>query len=185
MKNYYEILEITDRASDEVIKAAYKALIKKYHPDNGQVGDPTGEKMRLVNEAYQCLSNPDSKRTYDRELQSADKNFNGKETQNQRTSQYAEDVEKTNPNHPKGNGIFSKIVVGTLQGIQDAMDQRHAEVENAYLEGVNMLDYTLVREYKEAVGAKRVGYGKALEERGFLIRDSRGNLKPTEKYRRM
>lgn len=31
--NYYEILEITSTASDEVIRMAYKALAKKYHPD--------------------------------------------------------------------------------------------------------------------------------------------------------
>ena len=35
MKNYYEILEVTPEASEEVIKAAYKALVKRMHPDNG------------------------------------------------------------------------------------------------------------------------------------------------------
>ena len=33
MKNYYEILEVDKNASDEIIKVAYKALVKKYHPD--------------------------------------------------------------------------------------------------------------------------------------------------------
>ena len=42
MENYYEILEVKNDASDEVIKAAYKALIKKYHPDNGEIQDPSG-----------------------------------------------------------------------------------------------------------------------------------------------
>ena len=32
--DYYEILEINKGASEDVIKAAYKALAKKYHPDN-------------------------------------------------------------------------------------------------------------------------------------------------------
>ena len=36
MKNYYEILEVTPEASEEVIKAAYKALVKRMHPDNGK-----------------------------------------------------------------------------------------------------------------------------------------------------
>ena len=34
MKNYYQILEIQAGAPKEVIKAAYRALVKKYHPDN-------------------------------------------------------------------------------------------------------------------------------------------------------
>ena len=33
MKNYYEILEVSQNASPEVIEKAYKALVKKYHPD--------------------------------------------------------------------------------------------------------------------------------------------------------
>ena len=33
MKNYYEILEVNENASKEVIDKAYKVLAKKYHPD--------------------------------------------------------------------------------------------------------------------------------------------------------
>ena len=35
--DYYEILEINKGASEDVIKAAYKALAKKYHPDNNKM----------------------------------------------------------------------------------------------------------------------------------------------------
>ena len=37
---YYEILEVAETASEEVIRMAYKALAKKYHPDVFK-GDPT------------------------------------------------------------------------------------------------------------------------------------------------
>ncbi|MBO6244107.1 MAG: DnaJ domain-containing protein, partial [Clostridia bacterium] len=33
MKNYYEILEINENASQEIIEKVYKVLVKKYHPD--------------------------------------------------------------------------------------------------------------------------------------------------------
>ena len=34
VKNYYEILEVSSNASQDVIKIAYKTLVKRYHPDN-------------------------------------------------------------------------------------------------------------------------------------------------------
>ena len=33
MKNYYEILQVNENASQEIIEKAYKVLAKKYHPD--------------------------------------------------------------------------------------------------------------------------------------------------------
>lgn len=33
MKNYYEILQVNEKASQEIIEKAYKVLAKKYHPD--------------------------------------------------------------------------------------------------------------------------------------------------------
>ena len=43
--NYYEILEINEKASPEVIKMAYKALILKYHPDRYQGDKNYAEEM--------------------------------------------------------------------------------------------------------------------------------------------
>ena len=58
MKNYYEILEVDKNASQEVIEKAYKALAKKYHPDlqQGQAKHESAEKMKIINEAYEVLS---------------------------------------------------------------------------------------------------------------------------------
>ena len=55
--NYYELLEISENASEEVIHMAYKALVKKYHPDV-YAGDKSfaEEKMKAINEAYSVLS---------------------------------------------------------------------------------------------------------------------------------
>ena len=33
MKDYYGILEVNEKASQEIIEKAYKTLVKKYHPD--------------------------------------------------------------------------------------------------------------------------------------------------------
>ena len=59
MVNYFEVLNVSENAEPEVIKASYRALCKKYHPDN-QSGHSAqdDEKMQLINEAYQVLSDP-------------------------------------------------------------------------------------------------------------------------------
>ena len=61
--NYYEILGINKSASDDEIKKAYRKLAKEYHPDTG-AGDP--EKMRILNDAYAVLGDPDKRAGYDR-----------------------------------------------------------------------------------------------------------------------
>jgi len=55
MGNPYEILGVKENASDEEIKAAYKTLVKKYHPDrhaNNPLEDLAEEKLRQINQAY-------------------------------------------------------------------------------------------------------------------------------------
>lgn len=59
--DYYEVLEVHERASQETIEAAYKALAKKLHPDNG---GPT-RLMQMVNEAYDVLRDPVKRAAYD------------------------------------------------------------------------------------------------------------------------
>lgn len=56
--NPYEVLGISENASDEEIKKAYKELVKKYHPDkyqNNPLSDLAEEKLQEVNEAYDML----------------------------------------------------------------------------------------------------------------------------------
>lgn len=65
-EDYYAILGITKNASIEEIKTAYKEKITYYHPNAGQVSKITAEYMsRLLNEAYETLSDKDKKRDYD------------------------------------------------------------------------------------------------------------------------
>ena len=65
MKNYYEVLEITENASDEVIRASYRALVKKYHPDNNVNNPEANRKLQELTEAYETLVNPENRRQYD------------------------------------------------------------------------------------------------------------------------
>ena len=72
--NYYKILEVDKDASSEVIEKAYKTLAKKYHPDlqESNMKQEAEEKLKLINQAYEILSNPDSRTKYDMTLKQED-----------------------------------------------------------------------------------------------------------------
>ncbi len=67
MKDYYRTLGIIDDAEDIIIRAAYKALAQRYHPDKWS-GDPieANKKMAEINEAYEVLSDKLKKSQYDK-----------------------------------------------------------------------------------------------------------------------
>ena len=69
-KNYYKILQIDRNASPEIIEKAYKTLAKKYHPDlqSENNKEKYEEIFKVINEAYQTLSDPSLKASYDKSL---------------------------------------------------------------------------------------------------------------------
>ena len=69
MKTYYTILGISENASSKEIKTAYKALMKKYHPDVYKGDLKHAEKISSeINVAYDVLGNPTSRAEYDQML---------------------------------------------------------------------------------------------------------------------
>lgn len=69
MKDYYRILEVSEYASEDIIKNAYKTLSKKYHPDLHKNQYKIFEqKMKEINEAYNVLVNPETRKEYDQAL---------------------------------------------------------------------------------------------------------------------
>lgn len=66
----YEILEVSENASAEIIEKAYKVLAKKYHPDLQEESQKVNSenKMKQINEAYEVLGNPEKRKEYDMKL---------------------------------------------------------------------------------------------------------------------
>lgn len=69
---HYTTLEIPENATPEMIKKAYVALVKKYHPDragsNEAKQDEYNERLLKIMESYEILSDPKQREEYDKEL---------------------------------------------------------------------------------------------------------------------
>ena len=63
--DHYAVLGLNPSADDVVIRAAWKALLRKHHPDTNP-DDPSGTRAREINEAFAVLGKPDSRARYDR-----------------------------------------------------------------------------------------------------------------------
>ena len=64
-RDYYDVLGVSRDATADQIQQAYRTLARKYHPDVNK--DPAAEdRFKEVNEAYHVLSDPDTRKRYDR-----------------------------------------------------------------------------------------------------------------------
>lgn len=64
-KDYYKVLGVDKSADGKTIKKAYRKLAKQYHPDLHPDDKKAQEKFKEINEAYEVLSDPEKRKTYD------------------------------------------------------------------------------------------------------------------------
>jgi hypothetical protein len=62
---HYDNLKVARSAPPEVIRAAYKSLCQKYHPDRNPDNAEAANIMALINQAYEVLSDPEKRRQHD------------------------------------------------------------------------------------------------------------------------
>lgn len=131
MKDYYGILEVNEKASQEIIEKAYKILVKKYHPDiYSSVEKREAErKLKDINEAYNILSDSFLRSQYDLELQKermhtqTSQNIareNNQKYQQQTTNQQQnENIRRNKRKKKKTEYVRNKSNVGTIFGLVD------------------------------------------------------------------
>jgi len=64
--DYYQLLEVERGADDAALKAAYRRLAMKFHPDRNPGDAAAEQKFKAINEAYDVLKDPQKRAAYDR-----------------------------------------------------------------------------------------------------------------------
>ena len=64
-KDYYKILGVDKKATQDQIKKAYRKLAVQYHPDKNPGNKEAEEKFKLVNEANEVIGDPEKRKKYD------------------------------------------------------------------------------------------------------------------------
>ena len=76
-QDYYQLLGVTRAADPETIKAAYRRLAKEHHPDRHNGCSEQESRFKAINEAYDCLKDPQKRAAYDRFGKAAFQNGGG------------------------------------------------------------------------------------------------------------
>src|SRR3546814_1384376 len=64
--DFYELLEVDRSADDGKLKSAYRRLAMRYHPDKNPGCNDSEARFKAINEAYDCLKDPQKRAAYDR-----------------------------------------------------------------------------------------------------------------------
>lgn len=66
MSDYYKVLGVKKSSSDKDVKAAFRRLARKHHPDLNSGDEVAEREFKKINEAYEVLSNAGNRKSYDR-----------------------------------------------------------------------------------------------------------------------
>ena len=164
MSNLYEILEVSQNASKEIIEKAYRVLAKKYHPDLQKTEEDrkiAEVKMKQINEAYDILSDDEKRKEYDEELKKEierQKRIDKQEQINilKQQAQSAEQNQKNNnAQNLEQNNNYNNQVQKTNE--QEYIDKQHYE-------NIKTIQNELNKAYRQA-------YNDYWKERGYKVKE--------------
>lgn len=164
-KNYYDILEVNKNASPEIIEKAYKTLVKKYHPDlqDNNLKAEYEEKIKLINEAFEVLSDSEKRKNYDLNLKQTEfsvEDYNNLINENLKLKNEINYL-KNNFNNNFNNKINENL---NYNDINKNNLNNNKNINNNYSENIR-------QKYNEAINkAYYDAYIQDLKNRGYKIK---------------
>ncbi len=125
-KTYYDILQVNNNAEESVIKAAYKVLIQKNHPDKNKELKSV-DITKEINKAYDVLSNPKERKIYDIYLS---------QQQALKNKELEEQIRLQEQKKHKPNNLVNTKTINNEQIYWQHILEKHKEIqdiENQYL----------------------------------------------------
>lgn len=145
----YDVLEVSEKASSEVIEKAYKVLVKKYHPDLQTANNKEHAEamMKKINEAYDILSDDTKRKEYDNKLiqirqqeEMAKQNFQEYETTNDQNNSDNGNSYKRNYEAERAK-YEKKLMKEEMAQRKKMQDDLNKEYQNAYENYLRNLGY--------------------------------------------
>lgn len=121
--DYYAALGVDSAADDKTIKAAYRKLARKYHPDLSKLAD-TEEKFKQVAQAYEVLHSADKRAEYDALCDARRNGFSGRNQQTD-SGYSAENYARTNQEFAD---FFNSIFGETNSRSKYQQENRHEDI---------------------------------------------------------
>ena len=193
MKNYYDILGVSENANESDIKKAFRKLSLKHHPDRG--GD--AEKFKEINEAYETLKDGENKEEYDFKRNNPMFNQRGIPPGFMQADDILNNIMKSmmhgappniNQNSPFGNPFFKMFVNGRpvhhgqnhFQKPAPIVKSIHISLEQSYL-GVKLpieLERWIVQNNVKTSEKEKIyiDIPEGIDDNEMIILENRGNI---------
>lgn len=184
MRTHYDNLGVARNAQPEVIRAAYKALVQKYHPDRNPDNPDAERIMKIINTAFEVLSDPIERAEHDRWIDEQERRksqeFNDYQKQANQSYKSKENYSSTKNNKSRdsnrksddirqtvllyGLGLGFPIICIVMAFMDGGIGFAKKEVVN-YQESISNDKYEVEREksYVDTVLAKKE-YDKAISD---------------------
>ena len=162
MSNLYELLEVSEKASKEVIEKAYKVLAKRYHPDLQEEKDKkqAEEKMKQINEAYTILIDDEKRKAYDIELNAKRQ----EEIQKKIQKKMQENTKVNNEITRVEQEVFNDLQNANMKRQKEEQDKINRKLEEEQKSNMEKLQADLQRTYSNA-------YNNYLRSLGYKIKE--------------
>ncbi|CAN8139366.1 putative J domain-containing protein [uncultured Thiomicrorhabdus sp.] len=162
-RTHYDNLKVSHDAPPEVIKAAYKTLIQKHHPDRNQNDQESHRILSIVNKSYEILSDPTKRQEHDKWILEKKKESFGKKGYSVRSKVSTYKHDSSSPED------FSS---GTSQS---SVNETSTVFFNVYLKKYNVTEFDLNRAiWNGEIKEIKLGGNKFVEDKPISASKAKG-----------